>query len=157
MESMMEEKDRDRLEAERFLDNLLEFLSDCSDETTEDLEAELRQDGIDTDSLIRNVRNIVESKLTESRLGWQKGAKEKAQQVLGKMTTVATRTGELLSRKELQERIRSLVAAHGPQLSLEHRKLESMTDDDLRNALQDLEALVSLKELEHKPDPEQDE
>lgn len=152
----MEEKDRDRLEAERFLDNLFEFLSDCSDETTEELKAELQEEGIDTSRLVRNVRSIVDSKIAESRLGWQKEAQEKAQQVLGKMAAAATQAGELLSRSELLERIRSLVAVHGPELSLEHRKLESMTDDDLRNALQDLEELIAVREHEHKPDPEQD-
>ncbi len=152
----MEEKDKDRLETERFLDSLLEFVSDCSDQTTEDLKAELRKDGINTDQLVRNVKSIVASKINESRLGWQKEAQEKAQKVLGKMAAAAAKAGELLSRNEILERIRLLVAAHGPELSLEHRKLESMTEDDLRNALKDLEELIALKEREHKRDPEKD-
>jgi len=153
---MRKHKNKDFLEAQRFFDNFAEFVSDCSDQSTEELERELQQEGVDTNRLFQNVQSIVNAKLAEARLGWQKEAQERAQKVFGKMAKAAAKTGELLSRNQILERIRSLVAVHGPELSLEHRKLESMTEDDLRNALQDLEELVALREREHERDSEQD-
>lgn len=151
------EKDKDLLEAQRFFDNLAEFVSDCSDQSTEELERELQQEGIDTDRLVQNVRGIVDTKLAEARLGWQREAKEKTQRIMEKLAAIPEKVTEVLSKADIIRRIQSLIEIHGCQASVEYRNLQTMTDEDLHMTLKDLEELVALKNGSACPDqkPEQ--
>ncbi len=139
------EKDKDLLEAQRFFDNFSEFVSDCSGQSTEELERELQQEGVDTDRLLQNVQGIVNAKLAAARLSWQEEAKLKTQQVMEKLDAIPEKVTAVLSRADLIKRIQSLVEIHGRQASLEYRNFQAMTDEDLQATLKDLEELIDLK------------
>lgn len=42
-----------------FLDNLVEFISESEDQTTEEIKEELREEGIDPDSLIDKINKTI--------------------------------------------------------------------------------------------------
>ena len=151
---MGKDKDKDLLEAQRFFDNFAEFVSDCSDQSTEELERELQQEGVDTDRLFQNVQGIVNAKLAEARLSWQKEAKLKAKQVMEKLAAIPEKVTDVLSRTDLIKRIQSLIETHGRQASLEYRNFQTMTDEDLRATLKDLEELMVLKNDQSSPNQE---
>jgi formate-dependent nitrite reductase cytochrome c552 subunit len=148
---MGKDKDKDLLEAQRFFDNFAEFVSDCSDQSTEELERELQQEGVDTDRLVQNVQSIVNAKIAEARLGWQEEAKLKTQQVMEKLAAIPERVADVLSRADLIKRIQSLIEIHGSQASLEYRNFQTMTDEDLQATLKDLEELIVLRDDQSSP------
>lgn len=136
--------DKDKRESQRFFDHLVEFVSDCSEQSTEELERELRQDGIDTDALVKSVESLVDTQLNQARLSWQAEAREKSQQVIEKLAAIPEKVRTTLTRAELVECIQSLITVHGYQVSWEHRNLETLTDEDLQATLENLEELITL-------------
>ena len=52
-----------------FLDLLTDFLADSSEESIEEVEANLREEGIDPEEVADTIENLVHEKLDEYRLG----------------------------------------------------------------------------------------
>lgn len=130
-------------DARVFFDSLEKFLAHTADQSTEELELELQEEGVDTHGLVSRVKSIVHEKLNEARLHWQKEAEEERRSALAGLAATAGKAWNALSRAEILARIQELIGSHGQELSLEYRNLEAMTEDDLRNTLIELEALVA--------------
>jgi len=139
-------------DARVFFDSLEKFLAHTADQSTEELELELQEEGVDTQRLVGRVRSIVDKKLNEARLDWQKEAEEKRRNALDSLAATAGKAWHALSRGEIMARIQELIGSHGQELSLEYRNLDAMTEDDLRNTLIELEALVDHKTADSEKD-----
>ena len=140
------------LEADQFFGNLFEFISDCSDQSTAELKSELEREGIDINKVIKNAKQIVNRKLTEERLDWQERARERRESILNKVSTMASAIKGELSKSQLIDRIRELSQTTNSDVSLAYRNLEEMTEDDLRDALKELEILTALENQESQED-----
>lgn len=129
-------------EAGEFVDHFIEFISDCSDLSDEELEVELKQDGVHIDDLVENVQRMVNNVVDGSRLAWQKEAgasrSVNVKRFVGKTVEMVR-----LSKNELLDRIRAIVSAQDPDFSFAHRnlRLEDMSEEELREILNEYEQL----------------
>jgi hypothetical protein len=121
--------------AEQTIDALLAFSSEHDDETT--ARAELEADGVDVADFLAKVRTRIDQAQDEKRLAWL----HEGRRALGALQ-VRDRAAryEGLSRGELEARLRSRPV--GPSEASAHfHKLETLTDDDIRSLLADLDEL----------------
>ncbi|MGA1824393.1 MAG: hypothetical protein ACMUIP_06980 [bacterium] len=138
----------------RFFDNLIEFLSDCDGQSTDELKNEIEESGIKVGPLLKNAKLIIEKNLTRERLRWQEQAKKKQEAFLNKISSIPSNAIAQLSKSQLIERIRNLVPVDGGDFSIAYRNLEEMTEDDLRNALEELEKITALEKHQWPEDEE---
>lgn len=124
----------------------LDFMADSLANNTpldiDDLKQELIESGLNPNKAIARVREIVKRKQKELRLAWQKEAIEKRSLFFARLKPVA---GTLPNTIEgLRNRIKALLSggeALEPQLQASFRKLESMSDEELKTMLEDMELL----------------
>ena len=130
-----------------FLDRLGEFFMERPEETTEELRARLRDQGVDPDQVIARVRQLVDAKAKEARLAWR----EKAQQerFAASQLLEGVRLSGKWTREQLIERIREFLAASaGATLAnaqAHFRNFERLTDNDLRSLIEDFERTAALE------------
>ncbi|MDA8307358.1 MAG: hypothetical protein M0Z81_11070 [Deltaproteobacteria bacterium] len=80
-------------DARVFFDSLEKFLAHTADQSTEELELELQEEGVDTHGLVSRVKSIVHEKLNEARLHWQKEAEEERRVLLPVLLQLPVRPG----------------------------------------------------------------
>jgi len=131
-----------------FLDRLGEFFMERPEETTEELRARLRNQGVDPDHVVARVRQLVDAKAKESRLAWREKARHErlaASQRLESMHLPGQWT-----REQLIECARAfLVGPAGARLAhaqAHFRNFERLTDNDLRTLVEDFERTAVLEE-----------
>lgn len=59
-----------------FLDLVADFLADSSDESIEEVEADLHAEGIDPEEVADTIEQLVQTKLNEYRLKWRAEAQQ---------------------------------------------------------------------------------
>lgn len=137
--------------ASEFLDRLTELLTSVPDRSLEELKEDLRTQGIDPDSIVERVQRLVEARLKEYRLRWQKQAKRERLAILERLRDVTAKLPA--ARPDLERLLDEIISGlWGPRAQLYaqtyFRKLEQVTKNDLRSLLEDLERLKLLEGLE---------
>jgi hypothetical protein len=144
--------------ASEFLDYLTDLFADVSHLSTEEIEEDLQEMGVDTKKAVQRVKNLVNEKLEESRLAWQKQAERErlAEQERLEKIRAARPIG---TSESLWERVeKALSGALGPQKQsyvqayFRRREDDKVSENDLQNMLDDLERLEHMED-----DKEQDE
>ncbi len=134
-------KEKEPRTASEFLDRLSEFLTDRPEESAEELRERLRNEGVDPDRVTERIRQLVATRSKEIRLGWQEKARQEREAAAERLKDVRGVGGQ--SRREIIERIRAMLTGQaGPRPALGQayfRKIEEMTENDLRSLLDDLE------------------
>ncbi len=135
-------------ESKIFLDNLTDFLGDSEEQTKEEVITELRDKGIDIDSIISNCKIMINEKIGEAKRQWlidaptlrnqmQKQIESYQEGMPEDVTTLKLKIKEMMESGEYREQA---VACF--------RNFHKMTDDDLRNLYKDFVILIDLKKNE---------
>lgn len=139
--------------ASEFLDGLVELFTNLPDRTMEELEEDLREEGVDPETFAQRVRELVESELEEQRLAWFEHARQGRGAALERLREVQP-SSTLSTLKEVKQKVKAVLAGqYGPDASefayaqLHHRNLDDVTESDLRSLLDDLERLKLLTQL----------
>lgn len=132
----------DHSEASKFLSNLADMLWQPNPgETTEDICRELRAEGLEPDSLLARVRNLVAEVSDERRLAWMKNAEEERQRALLRLADL---TIEHKSRADI-------LVDLGNKKQLAARNLETpleeMSDEQLRLLYEETKLAEALDEM----------
>jgi hypothetical protein len=132
-----------------FWDTLTDSLGDSEGLSRGEMIAELEEEGIDVDAMVKRFKAIVEAvsqKARRQQLDLARG------QRLALETKKPARLGEFLSWKKEQiiEKISELITASGPFISVSYRELEAQSPEDLAALLEDL---IIAKEMEEMRNP----
>ncbi len=135
-----------------FLDRLTCFLTSEDNRTMDEVREDLKAEGIDPDRVIEKGRKLVAKKLDERRLSWQAKAREERLSALKRTETVEAAP---MGGDELQEKIKAILSGvHGRQTQqfaqAYFRKLDKVTEKDMKSFLQDLERLRILEKLSNQ-------
>lgn len=137
--------------ASEFLNRLAELLTSVPDRSLEELKEDLRSQGIDPEAVVERVQRLVETRLNEYRLKWQKQAKRERLAILERLRDVTAKLPAARSELErlLDEILSGLWGSRAQVYAQAYfRKLEQVTDNDLRSLLEDIERLKLLEGLE---------
>ena len=136
-----ESQDKKFKEAEQFIDNFVEFISDADGLTDEEMDVILQQKGIAISELIKNVQNQVNNALEKDRLSWQEEAK--ASRILNLQKLRGVRDLLTLGKNELIDRLKAIVQTEETDFLLAHRNLkpEDLSEEELREILSEYEQL----------------
>lgn len=109
--------------------------------TSEEIDRELRDVGLDPDEIGARMQAVAEQALAESHLDWRERAPKELKDERAQIAARASARPH--DRAGIIARIRSLRSQFGVQLGYAYRNLESETDEDLASLLEDLEHLAS--------------
>ena len=106
------------------------------------------------EKIIRRVRQLVAHKFEEHRLAWRSKAKKERLAALQQVQNIKP---DLTSLELIRNKINELLRLpHGEKAGLQlqayHRKLETVTENDLKGILKDLEYLKLLDDSSSKTD-----
>lgn len=137
-----------------FLDKTTEFLTKEDDRDLEEVKKDLLAEGIDPDRTIQRVRQLVAQKIEEYRLAWRSKARQERLAALQQIRNVKP---EITSLEIIRNKINELLRhAHGKKAELQlqtyYRKLDTVTENDLKGILKDLESLKLLENSSSKND-----
>lgn len=136
--------------ASEFLDGLVELFTNLPDRTTEEIEEDLREEGIDTESSVRQTQELVRQRLEAQRLGWLERARLRRSADIERLSRIQpSRTIATLG--ELKQKVESILsgqfslgASEYAHAHLHHRNLDDVPENDLRTLVDDLERLKLL-------------
>jgi len=118
------------------------LLYDHEPETPEEVDAFLRSEGLDPETIVANGRAFVQKALASSPLNWRSHVSERQ---TAKEELAAHEVSPTLSRDDLLATVKKLLSGLSPQqiaqTGVRYRNLEEVTDDDLRSLLAELEYL----------------
>lgn len=139
--------------ASQFLDRLTELLASLPDRSLEELKEDLRAQGIDPERVVERVERLVLSKLNEYRLRWQEQARRERRAILERLPDFTAKLPA--TRPELERTLAEIISRlWGPgaeaYAQAYFRKLDQVTENDLRSLLEDLERLKLLEGLEEQ-------
>lgn len=141
---MASAKKKDSEETAKFLDNFSEFLASAEAQSLEDLRRELLAEGVDVDKVTKNVKEMVQAKLSEAKRAWLKESPVKRRAMLDKINVMVSEVP--LSIEEIKSKLAEIVSGGERQrLALSFRNFDRMTDDDLRKLYADYIKLQSMK------------
>jgi hypothetical protein len=150
-------KRRGRSEASDFLDNLSEFLGDSEGQDLSDLKSELREEGIDIDTFVTKVKDIIAVKSAEAKRSWIMEAKTGRASALEKMKECKPEIPEGVPA--LIEKIKQIITGgeSGELAGAYFRNLKDMPYEDLKKLYEDYLKLQHLKgkRIKKKDDEEQ--
>ncbi len=134
-----------------FLDRLTCFLTSEDNRTMDEVKEDLKAEGIDPDRVIERGRKLVAKKVDERRLSWQAKAREERLSALKSTEKVEGTMGG----GELQEQIKAILSGmHGRQTQqfaqAYFRKLDKVTEKDMKSFLDDLQRLKMLEKLSNE-------
>lgn len=135
-----------------FLDKTTEFLTKEDDRDLAEIKKDLLAEGIDPERMIQRVRQLVAQKFEEHRLAWRNKARKERLAALQQVQNVKP---DLTSLEIVRNKINALLRLpHGEKAELQlqtyHRKLETVTENDLKGILKDLECLKLLDDSSSK-------
>lgn len=136
-------------ELARALDELFDEIP--PPETSEEIDATLREAGCDPDEVASRMQALAERALRESPLNWR-NRRQEMEQERAQLDTSSSATER--SRFELLSAIRQIFTQY-PQLATHHRNLDQATDDDLASLLAELEYLVRQQDTESNDEHEE--
>jgi len=125
-----------------------EFLDEEDLLTPEEIDAEMREAGLDPEEVGARMHAVAERALASSPWNWRKRAVVELEQERARIAD-ATRPAPR-SRADIIGAIRELIAQTGSQLAYAHRNLEAQTDEDLADLLRELEYLASRQQRRGK-------
>lgn len=135
-----------------FLDSLSEFLGARPEESKEEIGARLKAEGLDPERVVARVRQLVDSKLKESRLEWREKARRERQGIVQDLADIPF-VGKW-TRDEMLTRVRQILAGdqRSELASAYFRNFERITDNDLHSLLEDFERMTKLeKQIQKRP------
>jgi len=127
-----------------FLDRLNDALSDVPAESREELEADLREEGVDVQKVVAGVLRLVDEVL--ARDSWQERARRERAAVLERLRVLRRARG--VDPGLLRQRVSEFHA--GAQF----RKFEKATEKDLESLLDDEDLVEQLEKLGRQSDAE---
>jgi len=135
-----------------FLDRLTCFLTSEDNRTMDKVREDLKAEGIDPDRVIERGRKLVAKKLDEHRLNWQAKAREERLSALKSTEKVEAAP---MGSEGLKEKIKAILSGmHGTQTQqfaqAYFRKLDKVTEKDMKSFLEDLERLKMLEKLSNQ-------
>lgn len=127
---------------QEFVEAFEHLLYEHGPETSEEVDAFLRSEGLDPEVIAANGRAFVQKALASSPLNWRSYIAERQR---AKEELVAHQVSPTLSRDVLLAAIRESLSGLSPQQiaqsGVQYRNLEEVTDEDLRSLLAELEYL----------------
>lgn len=136
-----------RLTPPEFLDTLRRFLTSTEAESIEELDEELKAEGIDPDAVRARVVAMVAAHADERRLSWRERAAAKRRAIVE--TLAALRQAVPQGREALLARVRALTESLGPQLVETYcHRFEEARDEDLPGLVEDLEHVIAFEGLD---------
>jgi hypothetical protein len=128
-----------------FLALLSDFFADSSDESIEEVEADLRAEGIDPEEVADTIEKLVQTKLNEYRLKWRDEAQQERADALARLERRSSEISDL--PRDLKGSISTILAEMQQQQAQAYfNKLQKATEDDLRDIWLDLKRLQMLSE-----------
>lgn len=131
--------------ASEFLDGLVELFTNLPARTTEEIEEDLREEGIDTESSVRQTQEMVGQKLEAQRLGWLERARQRRSADLERLSEVQP-SRAIAALGELKQKVESILsgqfgagASEYAHAHLHYRSLDDVPENDLRTLVDDLE------------------
>lgn len=136
-----------------FLNRFTEFLIDSEGESIEDLEEDLRVEGINPEEVVQQLQSFVGAKLDEYRLAWREQARQERAAMLERLRKVPSDSPD--TPQGIREKISEILSGMWGQPSQRYahahfRKLEEVTENDLKDLLDDLKRLEILESSHHK-------
>lgn len=134
-----------------FIECFFNFLSDPENLTQEEIRSELKNQGIDTDKLEKRVEEIVRKGSEERRLAWLKKARKRRAEIEKILDSKQIAAGS----KDLKNKIKEILEGRYGQAAFSFaesyfRKKESLSEEDLKSLIEDIERLELLKEQNKK-------
>jgi hypothetical protein len=134
-----------------FAECFYQFMSDPENLTQEELRAELIDLGIDTDQLEKRITEIVKKGSAERRLAWLRRAKLRRGEIEKKLDSM--QIGGVAV--DLKNKIKKILEGSHGQVALSmveayFRKIDSLSEKDLKSMIEDIERLNLLEELSEK-------
>ncbi len=130
-----------------FLDKLSEFFGATGEDSLDELRDRLRAEGVDPDTLIARVRELVGTRSRTIQLQWQAKARQERLEASERLKGLTASLAG--TREQVLDRIRGLLAggpaAQQAQLQAYFRNFEGMSDRDLASVLEDLERVKRLE------------
>lgn len=139
---------RDGKNRKSFMECFYDFMSDPENLTQEEIRAELKDLGVDTDQLEMRVAEIVKKGSQKRRLAWLKNVREKrikiekmfeSKKIAGGSQDLKTKIKEIL-KGSYGKTAQSYAEAY-------FRKIESLSEKDLESLAEDMENLNLLEDL----------
>ena len=134
----------------KFVKNLFEFLADPSDLTEEELDEELKREGVDIDKIVSNVLNFIQMKKDEQRLAWQEEAREKREKELNLFREIED---SLKTEEDFKNYLSPKTSLSDSEISIYYRRLKEISEKDKKSLIKDkiiLELLEKIKKEEKK-------
>jgi len=130
----------------RFWNNLFESLGESEGQTKEEIIEELKEDGIDVERVIANVKKFIQMKKDEQRLAWQKKAREEREKKLKLLK-------DLKSNINSEERIKQILTENTSltenQIAIFYKRFKTLSEKDKESVIED-ELLLDLLETIEK-------
>jgi ABC-type phosphate transport system auxiliary subunit len=134
-----------------FTECFYEFMSDPENLTQDELRAELTDMGIYTDKLEKRITEIVKKGSAERRLAWLRRARERRGEIEKKLDSMQLAGISV----DLKNKIKKILAGSHGQVALSiveayFRKIDSLSEKDLKSMIEDIERLNYLEEISKK-------
>jgi biotin operon repressor len=135
------------------LDALTDAMGRSEGQSPEEIKQELREEGIDVDSAMDQLKRIQQNISMAAKRHALKSAREKRldlekkhHEIIGKFKN--------WSRDEILKRIKELIESSGTIVGMAHRDLESSDTEDILSLLEDLEMAHYRRDQEKESDGE---
>jgi len=134
--------------ASEFLDRLTELLTNLPERSTEELKEDIRAEGINPEQIVNRVQRLVETKLDEHRLAWREQARKGRTAMLERFHRVTSDSPD--TPQGIREKIKDILSGVWGQQAQSYayahfRKLEEVTENDLKTLLDDVKRLELLE------------
>lgn len=131
-----------------FLDNLTCFFKSFEDLDEAAIREELKEEGINPEKLLSRAKVLIEAKLKEAKMSWKNAALEKKNLMLEQISSakyeIPHNSEEL--RKKIKELLSKFTSEQLPSYAQAfYRKLDQITEEDLKSFYSDLKRLEHLK------------
>ncbi len=139
--------EKKRLTPPEFLDALHRFLTSTDGQSIEELDEELKAEGIDPAAFRGRVAAMVAAHTEERRLSWHEAAAAKRRAIEDKLA--ALRLALPRGKEELLARVRALTETMGPRTAEAYfHRFEEAREEDLPGLVADLEEVIAFGGLD---------
>lgn len=133
-----------------FLDRLTDFLGDSEGQSTEEVKAELRKQGIEIDDMTNNIKALINEKIGEIKRQWmfdapklrdklQKQIESFQENIPMDITIIKAKIKEIMELSEYRDQSLAFF-----------RNFDEMTDDEMRQLYKDFIDLMNLQRDDFK-------
>jgi arginine repressor len=118
-----------------------ELLQEFEPETQEEISNSLRQAGYDSAILQQIGRDLATVEAAKSPLHWRNRARQQQSEFEAQSQSIKSRIKK--TRKEIEQAISQFVSANPSVVALQHRNLQTMSDEDVTSLWDQIQALAS--------------